>query len=109
MSRPAPRSCHAGRTADRRVRAAVPCRVQYSGRNHLHVDIFPFHDDGSGQMTKRTWMETHRQDMPFPRAYLEPIERMSFVGVDAPVPNSAREFLEMKFGKGAVETPDRPA
>jgi hypothetical protein len=28
-------------------------RVQFSGANHLHVDIFPFYDDGAGMMTKR--------------------------------------------------------
>lgn len=45
-------------------------------------------------------MPTHRQDAPFPRRYLEPLERLSFAGIEAPVPNFHREFLTMKFGIG---------
>eukprot|EP00047_Mylnosiga_fluctuans_P007430 m.253338 g.253338 ORF g.253338 m.253338 type:complete len:497 (+) comp18279_c0_seq1:246-1736(+) len=83
-------------------------RVQYSAANHLHVDLFPFHDDGTGTMTKMTWIESHRQDMPFPAHYLRPLARMPFVGMSVSVPNHHREFLELKFGPGVIENPRYP-
>ncbi len=52
-------------------------RVQFSAANHLHVDIFPFYDNGHGIMTKDTWMPSHRQDTEFPRHFLEPLEEIS--------------------------------
>jgi hypothetical protein len=84
-------------------------RVQYSAANRVHVDLWPFWDDGHGTMTKDTWMPSHPQDRPFPRAFLEPLEFRPFAGVDrVPVPNHAREFLELKFGRGVVEHPRYP-
>ena len=82
-------------------------RVQYSATNHLHVDIFPFYPK-DGNMTKNTWFQTHRQDMPFPEKYLLLMEKLTFVGHETSVPNHYREFLEMKFGKGVIENPKYP-
>ena len=82
-------------------------RVQFSAQNRVHVDIFPFYSR-NGTMTKDTWFATHRQDCEFPEHYLTPLETMPFVGVNASVPNRAREFLELKFGAGVVETPQYP-
>lgn len=92
-------------------------RVQYSSSNHLHVDIFPFRkrkadiskgEDPEGIMTKNTWMESHRQDTEFPAKYLQPLEKIPFVGMNVSVPNHYVEFLEFKFGPGVVENPKYP-
>lgn len=82
-------------------------RVQFSQTNHLHVDIFPFHSV-NGTMTKSTWFKTHRQDREFPEAFLQPLEMISFAGIQVPVPNNARRFLEFKFGVGVIENPKYP-
>lgn len=82
-------------------------RVQYSATNHLHVDIFPFFSN-NGTMTKNTWFKTHRQDMPFPETFLKPLAKIDFVGIEAPAPNNAEAFLELKFGKDVVSNPKYP-
>ena len=92
-----------------RAREADFFRVQYSRSNRLHVDIFPFYlDEKRGMMTKDFWFETHRQDVEFPEKYLRPMARIPFVGAEVAAPNNAKEFLELKFGKGAVENPRYP-
>lgn len=82
-------------------------RVQFSETNHLHVDIFPFHSK-NGIMTKNTWFETHRQDTEFPERFLKPLTHIKFAGMEVSAPNSVREFLEYKFGKGVIESPKYP-
>ena len=82
-------------------------RIHFSRFNHLHVDIFPFYEK-DGIMTKRTWFETHRQDREFPAHYLKPLKTIDFIGIEASAPNSVREFLEFKFGKGVIENPQYP-
>ena len=82
-------------------------RVQFSAQNRVHVDIFPFYSR-NGTMTKDTWFASHRQDCEFPEHYLTPLESLPFVGVNASVPNRARQFLELKFGAGVVETSQYP-
>ena len=92
-----------------RAREAEFFRVQYSRSNRLHVDIFPFYlDEKRGVMTKDFWFETHRQDVEFPEKYLQPLVRLPFVGTEINAPNNAKEFLELKFGKGVVENPRYP-
>lgn len=59
-------------------------------------------------MTKDTWMPSHRQDTEFPAHFLDPLTRIPFLGVEAGAPNHVREFLELKFGKGAIETQRYP-
>ena len=78
-------------------------RVQYSQTNHLHVDIFPFYSR-DGTMTKDTWFKTHRQDTEFPERYLKPLTKIMFVGMNVSAPNHLRDFLELKFGKGVIES-----
>lgn len=82
-------------------------RVQYSKTNRLHVDIFPFYVKGN-KMTKNTWLKTHRQDMEFPESFLRPTTTISFVGMQAAAPNNIRDFLELKFGEGVIESPKYP-
>jgi len=82
-------------------------RVQYSQSNHLHVDIFPFYTR-NGTMTKDTWFKSHRQDTEFPESFIDPLGRISFVGVNVSVPNNVRRFLEFKFGVGVIENPRLP-
>ena len=82
-------------------------RVQYSQSNHLHVDIFPFYSR-NGTMTKDTWFKSHRQDTEFPESFLQPLEKISFIGINASVPNNVRAFLDFKFGVGVIENPRLP-
>ncbi|XP_046999678.1 fukutin-related protein [Schistocerca americana] len=82
-------------------------RVQYSPVNHLHVDIFPFYSK-NGTMTKDTWFPTHKQDREFPEHFLKPLSTIEFIGRKVSAPNNIRDFLELKFGKGAVENPEYP-
>ena len=82
-------------------------RVQYSQSNHLHVDIFPFYSR-NGTMTKDTWFKSHRQDVEFPESFLQPLEKISFIGINVSVPNNIRAFLDFKFGVGVIENPRLP-
>lgn len=82
-------------------------RVHFSPTNRIHVDIFPFHSV-NGTMTKDFWFPDHPQDRPFPESFLIPLKKMSFVGIQASVPNNVREFLELKFGVGVIENPRLP-
>ncbi|NXM71959.1 FKRP protein, partial [Serilophus lunatus] len=75
--------------------------------NRLHVDLWPFYPRRGGVMTKDTWLG-HRQDVEFPERFLRPRVPLEFAGFKAMAPNNAREFLELKFGAGAVEKPQYP-
>jgi hypothetical protein len=83
-------------------------RVHYSQTNRLHVDIFPFRPTTDGKMTKDYWFPTHPQDREFPEHFLHPMSSIEFVGRQVSAPNNIRDFLELKFGKGAIETPQYP-
>ncbi|XP_065337033.1 ribitol 5-phosphate transferase FKRP [Cloeon dipterum] len=83
-------------------------RVHYSQSNRLHVDIFPFRSTPDGKMTKDFWFPTHPQDCEFPEHFLHPISSISFAGRKVSAPNNVRDFLELKFGKGAIENPQYP-
>lgn len=82
-------------------------RVQFSRSNRLHVDLFPFYNK-NGTMTKDTWFKTHKQDREFPAHFLNPLSTISFIGLNVSAPNNIREFLELKFGRGAIEKPAYP-
>jgi len=43
-----------------------------------------------------------------PEHYLQPLIKIRFIEMDVNAPNNVREFLEMKFGKGAIENPKYP-
>ncbi|NWH78060.1 FKRP protein, partial [Piaya cayana] len=82
-------------------------RVHYSRSNRLHVDLWPFYPR-AGVMTKDTWLG-HRQDVEFPESFLTPRVPLPFAGLAAAMaPNRPRQFLELKFGAGAVERPQYP-
>lgn len=82
-------------------------RVQFSQVNRLHVDIFPFYSK-NGTMTKDTWFKSHRQDREFPEYFLKPMSSIDFVGRTVSAPNNIHDFLEFKFGEGAIENPEYP-
>ncbi|CAG2060842.1 unnamed protein product, partial [Timema podura] len=82
-------------------------RVQFSQVNRLHVDLFPFYKKNS-TMTKDTWFITHKQDREFPEHFLRPISSIDFISRKVSAPNNIRDFLELKFGKGAIENPEYP-
>ncbi|KAK4319094.1 hypothetical protein Pmani_009927 [Petrolisthes manimaculis] len=54
------------------------------------------------------WFLGHRQDVDFPEHFLRPVAAVTFAGVLAYAPNNVRDFLELKFGPGAIETPQYP-
>lgn len=83
-------------------------RVQYSKNNHMHVDVFPF-TSRAGTMTKKHWFKTHPQDREFPEHFLHPLTTINFIGVKASAPNNIRDFLELKFGEGAIEQQKYPS
>ncbi|NWV19830.1 FKRP protein, partial [Origma solitaria] len=82
-------------------------RVHFSRVNRLHVDLWPFYVRDGGVMTKDTWLG-HRQDVEFPESLLVPLGSVGFVGVQAKAPRDPRAFLELKFGRGALENPEYP-
>ena len=83
-------------------------RVHYSTANHLHVDVFPF-TPKRGVMTRGgAWTTDHRQDIDFPEHFLRPLASVNFAGVLASAPNNVRDFLELKFGAGVIESPQYP-
>ncbi|NXD04129.1 FKRP protein, partial [Certhia familiaris] len=82
-------------------------RVHFSRANRLHVDLWPFYSRPPGVMTKDTWLG-HGQDVEFPESFLVPLGSVGFVGVLAKAPNDPRAFLELKFGRGAIESPEYP-
>ncbi|XP_072390310.1 ribitol 5-phosphate transferase FKRP [Diabrotica undecimpunctata] len=81
-------------------------RVHFSKTNSIHVNLFPFYSK-NGTMTKDSWY-THHKNMEFPEIFLHPMSSIEFVGRSVPSPNNIRDFLELKFGKGAIETPEYP-
>ncbi|NWV86374.1 FKRP protein, partial [Dasyornis broadbenti] len=82
-------------------------RVHFSRSNRLHVDLWPFYARPGGVMTKDTWLG-HPQDVEFPESLLQPLVALGFAGGVAKAPRDPRAFLELKFGKGAVENPEYP-
>ncbi|XP_042234000.1 fukutin-related protein-like [Homarus americanus] len=83
-------------------------RVHYSTANHLHVDVFPFTPRGGTMTRGGAWTTGHRQDIDFPEHFLRPLASVNFAGVMASAPNNVRDFLELKFGAGVIETPQYP-
>nr|XP_053656234.1 ribitol 5-phosphate transferase FKRP-like [Cherax quadricarinatus] len=83
-------------------------RVHYSTANHLHVDVFPFTPRGGTMTRGGAWNTGHRQDIDFPEHFLRPLASVNFAGVMASAPNNVRDFLELKFGAGVIETPQYP-
>lgn len=81
-------------------------RVFFSKTNKLGVNLFPFFNK-NGTMMKDAWYTGHK-NMEFPEQFLHPMSSISFIGKHVPSPNNIRDFLELKFGKGAVENPRYP-
>ncbi|CAG9860095.1 unnamed protein product [Phyllotreta striolata] len=81
-------------------------RVHFSKVNKIHVNLFPFFSK-NGTMARDSWYTTHK-NMEFPENFLHPMSSIEFVGRNVPSPNNIRDFLELKFGKGAIEIPEYP-
>lgn len=81
-------------------------RVNYSKTNKIYVNLFPFYSR-NGTMTKDSWFTSHK-NMEFPENFLHPMSSIEFIGRQVPSPNNIRDFLELKFGKGAIENPEYP-
>ncbi|CAH1995876.1 unnamed protein product [Acanthoscelides obtectus] len=80
--------------------------VHFSRTNKIHVNLFPFYSK-NGTMVRDSWFTSHR-NMEFPENFLHPMSSIDFVGRSVPSPNNIRDFLEMKYGSGAIENPEYP-
>lgn len=81
-------------------------RVNYSKINKIYINLFPFFVR-NGTMTKDSWFTSHG-NMEFPDNFLHPMSSIEFVGRQVPSPNNIRDFLELRFGKKAIENPKYP-
>nr|XP_023015688.1 fukutin-related protein-like isoform X2 [Leptinotarsa decemlineata] len=81
-------------------------RVHFSRTNKIYVNLFPFYSR-NGSMVKDSWFTSHK-NMEFPENFLHPMSSIDFIGRNVPSPNNIRDFLELKFGRGAVENPEYP-
>jgi hypothetical protein len=85
-------------------------RIQLSKANQIHVDLFTWHErDGVlAHGADRTWDWPGMQDRSaFPRAYLEPTEKILLHGRRYPAPSPVDTFLrEHRYGDGYL-TPVR--
>ncbi|XP_045452308.1 fukutin-related protein [Melitaea cinxia] len=79
-------------------------RVAYSATNRIYVLILPF-TSRNGTMWPADWVLAYQRD--FPERHLHPLAQIKFVGHQAPAPNDARAFLDLKLGPNAVERSDR--
>lgn len=81
-------------------------KVHFSKTNKIYVNLFPFYSK-NGTMVKDSWYTSHK-NMEFPEIFLHPMSSIDFAGRNVPSPNNIRDFLEMKYGKGAIENPEYP-
>ncbi|KAL4714989.1 hypothetical protein ACJJTC_003140 [Scirpophaga incertulas] len=79
-------------------------RVAYSATNRVYVLVLPF-TARNGTMWPADWVLAHQKE--FPERHLHPLAQINFAGRQAPAPNDARTFLDLKLGAGAVERCDR--
>ncbi|XP_072942857.1 ribitol 5-phosphate transferase FKRP [Epargyreus clarus] len=75
-------------------------RVAYSATNRVYVLVLPF-TAKNGTMWPADWVMAHQRE--FPERHLHPLAQIQFAGRQAPAPNDARAFLDLKLGIGAVE------
>ncbi|KAL0820399.1 hypothetical protein ABMA28_006282 [Loxostege sticticalis] len=75
-------------------------RVAYSATNRVYVLVLPF-TARNGTMWPADWVLAHQKE--FSERHLHPLAQISFAGRQAPAPNDARAFLDIKLGAGAVE------
>ncbi|CAG5055632.1 unnamed protein product [Parnassius apollo] len=74
--------------------------VAYSASNRIYVLILPF-TARNGTMWPADWVMAHQKE--FPERHLHPLAQIQFAGRQAPAPNDARAFLDLKLGNSAVE------
>ncbi|XP_047031024.1 ribitol 5-phosphate transferase FKRP [Helicoverpa zea] len=79
-------------------------RVAYSATNRVYVLILPF-TARNGTMWPADWVLAHQRE--FPERHLHPLAQITFAGRQAPAPNDARAFLDLKLGANAVERCDK--
>ncbi|XP_050674730.1 ribitol 5-phosphate transferase FKRP [Leptidea sinapis] len=75
-------------------------RVAYSATNRVYVLILPFVPK-NGTMWPADWVMAHQRE--FPERHLHPLAQIQFGGRDAPAPNDARVFLDLKLGANSLE------
>ncbi|XP_063626598.1 ribitol 5-phosphate transferase FKRP [Cydia splendana] len=79
-------------------------RVAYSATNNVYVLVLPF-SAKNGTMWPADWVLAHQK--PFPERHLHPLAQIQFAGRQAPAPNDASAFLDLKLGAAAVERCNR--
>ncbi|CAG4946845.1 unnamed protein product [Colias eurytheme] len=75
-------------------------RVAYSATNRVYVLILPFNPK-NGTMWPADWVMAHQRE--FPERHLHPLAQIQFAGRQAPAPNDARAFLDLKLGANSLE------
>ncbi|CAK1550666.1 unnamed protein product [Leptosia nina] len=75
-------------------------RVAYSATNRVYVLILPF-SQRNGTMWPADWVMAHQRE--FPERHLHPLAQIQFAGRQAPAPNDARAFLDLKLGANSLE------
>ncbi|KAJ2948559.1 hypothetical protein O0L34_g7813 [Tuta absoluta] len=75
-------------------------RVAFSATNRVYVLVLPF-APRNGTMWPADWVLAHQKE--FPERHLHPAAQIQFGGHDAPAPNDARAFLDLKLGANSVE------
>ncbi|KAG6449713.1 fukutin-related protein [Manduca sexta] len=79
-------------------------RIAYSATNRVYVLVLPF-TPRNGTMWPADWVLAHQKE--FPERHLHPLAQIAFAGRQAPAPNDARAFLDLKLGPNAVERCDK--
>ncbi|XP_004933423.1 ribitol 5-phosphate transferase FKRP [Bombyx mori] len=74
--------------------------VSLSAINKANVLILPFTSQ-NGTMWPADWVLAHQRE--FPERHLHPLAQIPFAYVQAPAPNDAHAFLDLKLGPNAVE------
>ncbi|XP_014365675.2 fukutin-related protein [Papilio machaon] len=75
-------------------------RVAYSATNSIYALVLPF-TAKNGTMWPADWVMAHQKE--FPERHLHPLAQIQFGGHQAPAPNDAPAFLDLKLGNSAVE------
>lgn len=82
-------------------------RVYYSRINRIYVNVLPFRLR-NGTMMRDGWFSNRVGNAEFSDRFLHPMSSIEFLGRHVPCPNNVGDFLELKYGRGAVERPKYP-
>lgn len=74
-------------------------KVFLSTRNHTNVDVFFWRRKRDGTMYRVGYAQVDRfKGREFPESYLQPLETVTWEGMQLKAPNNPEAFLEMRYG-----------